>query len=92
MPSFTRVACTPQLELQKLDNSINKCQIIVVSPTRELAVQIFNVAKSLSTYLDVNLHLLQVIYFSLFRFYRCHSDCDLCGWYSGFDYFWSNAY
>lgn len=44
--------------LQKLDISKKQTQCIILSPTRELATQTFNVAKELSMYMKVNIQLL----------------------------------
>lgn len=44
--------------LQKLDESKKTLQILILAPTRELAIQINNVVKSLSEYMKVTNHLL----------------------------------
>jgi len=41
--------------LQSIDKTINKTQIIIVSPTRELARQTYNVCSSLNEYLEYNI-------------------------------------
>ena len=40
--------------LSRIDTSIKQTQLIVLSPTRELAEQIFNVMKELSSYTDIS--------------------------------------
>jgi translation initiation factor 4A len=44
--------------LQKIDASEKNTQCIILSPTRELATQTFNVAKELSMYMDIKIQLL----------------------------------
>lgn len=41
--------------LQLIDESINSCQIIILSPTREIADQSFIVIKNLSEYLNIDI-------------------------------------
>ena len=43
--------------LQILDNKYKETQVLVLSPTRELAEQTFEVYKALSTYLKINVHM-----------------------------------
>ena len=40
--------------LSRIDTSVKQTQLIVLSPTRELAEQIFNVMKELSSYTDIS--------------------------------------
>jgi translation initiation factor 4A len=42
--------------LQKIDTSVPHCQVLVLAPTRELAQQIYDVARHLSHYMDVKVH------------------------------------
>ena len=41
--------------LQRIDEKVKELQALIVSPTHELAVQTYNVFKSLSNYLDINI-------------------------------------
>lgn len=41
--------------LELVDQSIRDCQIIVLSPTRELTIQTFEVSQKLATYMDVSI-------------------------------------
>lgn len=43
--------------LEKIDNRLNYCQAIIISPIRELAVQTYNVIKNLGLYLNININL-----------------------------------
>jgi len=43
--------------LQKIDTTLNACQAIILSPSRELALQTFNVMNNLNTYLKVKINL-----------------------------------
>ena len=44
------------LILQSIDTNIHKLQAIVLSPTRELAEQTFNVMKAFGTHLKARIH------------------------------------
>lgn len=44
--------------IQKVDQSLKKTQVLVLSPTRELSQQIFNVLTSLTTNMNITKHLL----------------------------------
>lgn len=43
--------------LQKIDNTLNYCQAIILSPSRELALQTYNVINNLNTYLKSKINL-----------------------------------
>ena len=43
--------------LQKIDTTLNACQAIILSPSRELALQTFNVMNNLNTYLKIKINL-----------------------------------
>lgn len=43
--------------LQKIDTALNACQAIILSPSRELALQTFNVMNNLNTYLKIKINL-----------------------------------
>ena len=42
--------------LQILDHTINKCQSLIVTPTRELATQISDVVRDIGQYLKITVH------------------------------------
>lgn len=42
--------------LQAIDWNVRQCQALVLSPTRELAVQIHNVIRSLGSYMNIHTH------------------------------------
>ena len=44
--------------LQKIDLSLKKPQVLILSPTRELSHQIFNCIEALGTYMDISPQLL----------------------------------
>ena len=44
--------------IQKVDATLNKTQVLILSPTRELSQQIFNVLTSLTTNMNITKHLL----------------------------------
>jgi translation initiation factor 4A len=46
----------PFLILQTIDASVNQCQVLVLAPTRELAVQTQNVIIALSDHMDIVCH------------------------------------
>jgi translation initiation factor 4A len=43
--------------LEKIDTTLNSCQAIILSPSRELALQTFNVMNNLNTYLKIKINL-----------------------------------
>ena len=43
--------------LNRIDSKLNSTQAIIISPTRELATQTYNVIKTISTYMDINIKL-----------------------------------
>lgn len=42
--------------LQAIDWNVRQCQALVLSPTRELAIQIHNVIRNLGTYMNIHTH------------------------------------
>ncbi len=44
--------------LQRIDENVNTTQCIVLSPTRELATQNYNVFTNLASYMNINIHLM----------------------------------
>ena len=43
--------------LQKIDNTLEECQGLILSPTRELAEQTYEVVSSISKFMNINIHL-----------------------------------
>ena len=43
--------------LQKIDNTLEECQGLILSPTRELAEQTYEVVTSISKFMEINIHL-----------------------------------
>ena len=53
-----KTGCFTVSTLQLIDNKINNTQAIILLPTRELATQVFNIFKSISVFMKVNIKLL----------------------------------
>lgn len=49
-----KTACFSISILQRIDESLNECQAIILSPTRELAIQTHRVITDLSKYMNIN--------------------------------------
>ena len=53
-----KTGCFTVSTLQLIDNNIDKTQAIILLPTRELAIQVFNIFQTISYFMNINIKLL----------------------------------